>query len=78
MGQGRETELSRLKRLANEWQIKCRIADSKEETPDSEHTAERNGHAAWVQFVASKMQPNCPYPKGSVQEVAWRRGWNKG
>ena len=45
---------------------------------DSEHTAERNGHAAWVQFVASKMQPNCPYPKGSVQEVAWRRGWNKG
>ena len=77
MEQSRETRLSRLKRLANEWQIKCRIADAREVASDSEHIAERNGHAAWVQFVASKMRPNCPYPKGSVQETAWKRGWNK-
>jgi hypothetical protein len=78
MEQSIETRLSKLKRLANEWQIKCRIADAREVASDSEHIAERNGAAAWVQFVASKMRPNCPYPAGSPLSVAWYRGWNKG
>jgi len=79
-----------LQRLSIQWQMRELIAKHdltiivaddgttpQQNTPDSEHIAERNGHAAWVQFVASKMRPNCPYPKGSVQETAWKRGWNK-
>jgi hypothetical protein len=47
-------------------------------SPDSEHLAERNGAAAWVQFEADRQPPVCPYWAGTPQEAAWRRGWNKG
>ena len=47
-------------------------------SPDSEHLAERNGATAWVQFEADRQPPVCPYWEGTPQEVAWRRGWNKG
>jgi hypothetical protein len=72
-----------LQRLGIQWQMRELIAKHdltiivtddgptpQQDAPDSEHIAERNGAAAWVQFVASKMKPNCPYPKGSVQETA--------